>query len=130
VYNGDSTAVNPNPSTLYGFMRCFSNEEQNIQCYHVDLDPNAVEVSTECDEVLGCCWRNTKNNIIVVREKGPFACRVAKLDKVPHRLLLPRTDRYEVVLPESKAISDLEIGPASKFELEEGFVEVAVRATG
>lgn len=125
----DSEVVNPSPAPLVGIGKALANEDPQQSLFHLDLDPEQ-DCSSQMDEICGMLWASTnKNPVIALRSGKRFSYRIASARVPNENLSIPNgCDRFQLVLPKTRLISDLEFGPLNPFALGDYEIEVQVRA--
>lgn len=122
-----SQVLNPTPGTLVGILKAVLNENTQLNLIHLDLSPDEQPVE-QISDVFSNLWIE-KNEIVVFREEKRLCARYALL-KIPNDYIsLPNgTDRFQLILPKTRLISDLEFGFLSHNEIDGKFVEVQTKA--
>lgn len=116
------------PSTLWGFVKAMRNEHTDINSRIIGLPVNFGE--NEMQELFFELWADDPETQVGYFGGSRYVARFQPAKNALQDLPLPTgTDRFQLVLPETKSISDLQFGPLDPFNLEENEVEIHVKAS-
>lgn len=126
---GDFVCPNPSAGTVWGIAKTYRNEYSMNFCRVIDILP-------ECDgdedafEIFHEFWMTELETRIIYRDRARHVARFVHAKIASEELLLPQLcDRFQLIHPESKQITDLEFGPLAPYQLEDNEVEVHVKAS-
>lgn len=125
----DSPCVRPETATLWGIAKTLRNEQPDINMSCIDLSPEEL-----LEEQIDCVfyelfWTSDGEELIAFRDGKRLVPRLASLKINDESLNIPSfCDRFQLVLPESKAISDLEFDYLNNYSLKDDEVEIQVKA--
>ncbi|CAL8140616.1 unnamed protein product [Orchesella dallaii] len=126
---GDVDTSNFSSSTIWGFTKSFQSENNDVKLKIVDLE-DSIFNERQLEEVFCELWQFDRESRIACREGTRFSPKLQAHKHISHPLKLPPgTDRFKLILPESKSISDLQFGPLDHYSLKETEVEVQVKAS-
>ncbi|XP_035707663.1 mycocerosic acid synthase-like polyketide synthase [Folsomia candida] len=119
----DFSQVNPISSPLIGMTNVLTNENPDIQCKCIDVD-----ASTSSIELVAEMSMNDVDVVVVYRNRKRFTPRLRPYKIKTNCLSIPSSDRFQLVLPESRVISDLYFTPAKVEQFGPNEVEIEVKA--
>ncbi len=127
TFNG-SEITNPSLGTLVGLVRAIRNENISMKISLLDLSSKESLVN-QVDEIFYNLWAD--NDGLVTFSEGKRFIPKISLYKAPNDYLsIPSgCDRFRLVLPASRVISDLEFSYLDPYVLNDNEVEVQVKAT-
>lgn len=116
-------------STICGFVKSFQSENPNISCKVIDVGPNLGPKHVH--QVFFEIWKPSKEIYVAYKDEVRFVPKLSPIKHVyPDSLTLPvGTDRFLLVLPESRSITDLKFGYLSHLELKDTEVEIQIMAS-
>ncbi len=128
---GESDLSHVYPSTLWGFTKSFRNENLDINCRCISVQNDDQSLSEmEMSEVFHEIWSQDKESQVAYYNGNRYVARFQSLKVTHQELSLPSgTNRFELVLPETKSIEDLQFGPLEPFILGEGEIEIQVKTS-
>lgn len=118
-------------STMIGLTKSFVNERSEIQCRVIDMP---VHPEPWCEEellkVFYEVWSCEKGSMVALHQDARCTPVFSfhKPTTTPLKLA-SETDRFQLVLPESKAIADLQFGVLDVFDLGDEEVEIRIKAS-
>lgn len=122
-----SDVSNPTAGTVWGILKAVCNENLGVKVTFVDLSPTDLPES-QSDQLFSSLWV-TDEDTIAFRNGRRIIPRLNSKSAQKDDLSLPSgTDRYQLVLPPSKLVSDLELGVLDHYTLGENDVEIHVKA--
>lgn len=120
----DPAAVHAPSAALWGMGRTLANEQPNMQCSLLDLDPIAP---TDTARLAAFLLQAGDENQVAWRGDRSYVARLERF--TPGATTLP--DRpYQLRITERGAIENLSLDTAERRDPGEGEVEIAVRASG
>ncbi|CAL8129043.1 unnamed protein product [Orchesella dallaii] len=118
-------------STIWGFTKSLKNENNDMTLKLLDIEDGPL-TQDQLEEIFYELWNFDKELMIAYRQGKRYYPKFT-----PHKptnknslSLLPGSDRFQLLLPESKSISDLQFGTLDKTVLNEDQVEVQIRTSG
>ncbi|CAL8143538.1 unnamed protein product [Orchesella dallaii] len=116
-------------STLWGYTKAMKNENMHFNCRCIEVaDDNLDDIRME--EVFLEIWSVEKINLVAYIGNSRLLPKYRSLKPVTNALKLPKgIDRFQLILPETKNISDLTFGPLDLRDLKEDEVEVQIKAS-
>ncbi|CAL8118587.1 unnamed protein product [Orchesella dallaii] len=123
---GDHVCENPASSTIWGIGKSFANE-YNTRVRLIDLAPDQDPIQS-AEETFSEIWNDDVEQLVAYRENVRYYQRLMRTKITEKALKLPQSDRFQLVLPQTKAISDLKFGTLGKFLLKSNEVEICVKA--
>ncbi len=118
------------PSTIWGFNKALRNERSELSCRSVDIGANGEENEGVVEQAFYELWNNDKEFQVAYHGNARY---IVKMQAVKPTLLdlklLSSSDRFQLVLPETKAFADLQFGTLDPFMLEETEVEIQVKTS-
>ncbi|OXA48600.1 Phthiocerol synthesis polyketide synthase type I PpsC [Folsomia candida] len=127
----DSSSGHPARGTLWGILRTFQSEFTNFKTTCIDLESESLPES-KAEQIGMELW--TDDGEIHVAYRGGFRhtprATPIKFQQLINPLSISRSDRNKLILPASKAISDLKFGILPPAKLNSTEVEVRVVAAG
>lgn len=126
---GDHLCENPAGSTLLGIGKSCANE-MNMKFKAVDVCPitHAQGGLDNANDIFYELWNDASDWLIAYREKTRYFGKLMKTKLTEKALKLPQNDRFHLILPQSKAISDLKFGTLGKYSLKPYEIEVHLKA--
>ncbi|CAL8109977.1 unnamed protein product [Orchesella dallaii] len=122
----DTELINPNPCTILGILKSLGNEQGALKLNHLDLDPSQPIVE-QATHIYFSLWQETPDFICLRGEKR-VASRLTSVKIQKDDLNIPNgCDRFQLLLPKTRLISDLEFGFLDHYELAENEVEVQIK---
>ncbi|CAL8093606.1 unnamed protein product [Orchesella dallaii] len=122
----DTELINPNPCTILGILKSLGNEQGTLKLNHLDLDPNQPVVEQATQVYFGL-WQEIPDFMCLRGEKR-VASRLTSAKVQKDDLNIPNgCDRFQLLLPKTRLISDLEFGFLDHYELAENEVEVQIK---
>lgn len=128
---GDCDLSHVHPSTLWGFTKSFRNENSDVNCRCISVQNDDQSLSEmEMNEVFHEIWSQDKESQVSYYNGHRYVARFQSL-KIAHQELTlpPGTNRFQLVLPETKSIEDLQFGSLEPFILGEGEIEIQVKTS-
>ncbi|ODM98514.1 Lovastatin diketide synthase LovF [Orchesella cincta] len=122
----DTEVVNPNPCTILGILKALGNEQGHLNLSHLDLDPS-ISIVEQLEQIFFSLWQETPDFMCFRGEKR-LANRLTSAKVQKEDLSIPNgCDRFQLILPKTRAISDLEFGFLDPYDLGENEVEVQIK---
>ncbi|CAL8085487.1 unnamed protein product [Orchesella dallaii] len=116
-------------ATIWGFTKTLKNENNDMKLKLLDLEDNTLN-ERQLEEVFCELWNFDKEIAVAYKDGTRFSPKLQAHKYTSGSLKLPPgTDRFKLILPESKSISDLQFGPLDHYSLKETEVEVQVKAS-
>lgn len=128
---GDSDLSHFHPSTLWGFTKALRNEDIDINSRCISIT-NQVATMTddEMREIYHEIWCDDKEPQVAYSQGTRHVARFQPVTQSSQELPLPPgTNRFKLILPETKSIGDLQFGPLDHLILEKEEVEIHVKAS-
>lgn len=124
----DSECANYAASTVWGIAKTLRNEQPDVNTRCIDLCPNQTLDDQINNAFYELFWNQEGEDLIAFRGNSRLVPRLASL-KIPDDSLSLSSfhDRFQLILPATKSISDLEFGPLGSYALDEDEVEVQVK---
>ncbi|CAL8093609.1 unnamed protein product [Orchesella dallaii] len=126
----ESKYQNPSPSTLFGISKVLRTETSvSAKCIDVASDKPLEE---QINHIFTELWyQEDLEEIIAYRDGKRYGSRLVKVKVSNQSLNLPKgIDRFQLILPDTKTIADLQFGYLNCYALEDYEVEVKVKAFG
>ncbi|CAL8085358.1 unnamed protein product [Orchesella dallaii] len=125
----DNELSNVHLSTLWAFTKSLKNEHQDVNCRAVEI-PNGPLDEVKLQGIFYEIWNCDKEVQVAFQGTTRYVPRFMPYKPFSNALNLPKgTDRFQLILPATKAISDLTFGPLDTVTLEEDEVEVQIKAS-
>lgn len=124
----DSKYMNPSPTTLAAIAKVLRSETSiHVKC--VDIPSNKT-VDEQIEHIFHEIWYTGDcEDLLAYRDDKRLVARMAKLKATNDSLCLPKgTDRFQLVLPATRLINDLQFGFLGCFTLGDKEVEVKLKA--
>lgn len=121
----------PAAGTLGGIVRSLSNENSSCYCVHIDLE--ITDVGSQADHIFYSLWSSDHaTKYVAFRQEARLCPRLVSAIVENHMPLdLPGgCDRFQLLLPESRLIADLEFANLDRYALSDGEVEVKLKCMG
>ncbi|CAL8085183.1 unnamed protein product [Orchesella dallaii] len=119
--NGDVlsnlSSANFHTSTLLGFTKSLKNENQELGVKVVDVEGSSL---SSADEIFWEVWSWDKEIMLAYRGGNRIYPKLQAVKATTNSLKLPHaSDRFQLILPESRSISELQFGTLDEFLLKE-----------
>ncbi|CAL8085106.1 unnamed protein product [Orchesella dallaii] len=126
---GDTDIINFSTSTLWGFTKSLQNENNVMNFKLVDVEAAPLN-ERQLEEVFCELWSFDKEPMLAYREGTRFYPKFQPHKPINSSLKLPPgTDRFQLVMPESRSVSDLQFGTLDTNDVKEDEVEVQIKAS-
>ncbi|CAL8084808.1 unnamed protein product [Orchesella dallaii] len=126
---GDADLSFFHASTLWGYSKTMKNENTHFNCRCIEVTDESLD-EIRMEEIFLEIWSVEKQNQVAYIGNSRLVPKYISLKPASNALKLPRgTDRFQLVLPETKNISDLTFGPLEVGDLREDEVEVQIKAS-
>ncbi|CAL8085455.1 unnamed protein product [Orchesella dallaii] len=126
---GDVDTSSYPSSTIWGFTKSLQNENNDVKLKTLDLEGSVLS-ERQLEEAFCELWNFEKEIAVAYREGTRFLPQLHAHKHTSNSLKLPPgTDRFKLILPESKSISDLQFGPLDLLGLKDNEVEVQIMAS-
>jgi thioester reductase-like protein len=126
---GDHDLTLPTASPLWGMTKAFKNELPNSSCRCVDMEYSSEEpTDDQMREAMSELYTDDHEIFVAYRSNKRHVLRLTNLKSPNFALSCPKTERYHLVLPPSKAIKDLRFGGVDKVPVKDNKIEVRVKA--
>lgn len=128
---GDSDLSHFHPSTILGFTKTYRNENIDINCRCISVT-NDVKILSEPEmkEVFMELWSEDKETQIAYSNGQRHVARFQPLKVSSEALSIPvGTNRFQLILPETKTINDLQFGTLEQLILEDKDIEIQIKAS-
>ncbi|CAL8084892.1 unnamed protein product [Orchesella dallaii] len=114
--------------TLWAFTKSLKNEHYEINCRCIEIDETPDEKGLQA--LFYEIWNCDKITQVVYHGATRYVPKLTALKPLNEALKLPKgVDRYQLILPESKTIADLQFGPLELGKLKEEDVEIQIKAS-
>lgn len=119
---------NPSPSTLIGLGKVLRTETAlNVKC--IDLPPNESP-DEHLEQIFYELWYHDTDDVVAYRGLKRFCPRLTSCRIPNENLALPKgSDRFQLTLPQTKLIQDLEFSFLNCYTLDSTEIEVKVKAS-
>lgn len=124
---GDHPCDNPSASTIWGIAKSCANE-MNIKIKMIDVCPMSQSGLDNAENIFYELWTENTELYIAYREQSRCYVRLMKTKITEKPLKLPQSDRFHLILPQTKVISDLKFGTLAKYALNPDEIEVQVKS--
>jgi NADPH:quinone reductase-like Zn-dependent oxidoreductase len=125
---GDHELALPTASPLWAMTKCFQNEQPNSSCRCVDMEYSNEPTENEMKEAMSELFTDDHEIFVAYRSHKRQILRCTPLKFPNSALSFPKTERYHLVLPSSKAIKDLRFGGVDKDPVQDNQIEVRVKS--
>lgn len=127
TYSANGSEVrDPSPGSLAGIVRAARNEHSAMKICHLDLSLDIPPLE-HLDEAFYNLWVEN-DGTIALRNSKRLVPRISSHKNTNEPLRLPNgCDRYQLQLPESKMISDLEFTYLDPCTLEDNQIEIQTK---
>jgi thioester reductase-like protein len=126
---GDHDLTIPTASPLWAMTKCFQNEQPNSSCRCVDMEYSSEKpTEDQMREAMSELYTDDHEIFVAYRSHKRQVLRLTPLKSPNVALSFPKTERYHLVLPPSKAIKDLRFSATEKVPVRENQIEVRVKA--
>ncbi|CAL8085190.1 unnamed protein product [Orchesella dallaii] len=121
-------------STLWGFTKSMKNENVNLNCKCIEVigsdGESEEEKNLRLEEIFHELWSSEKDTQVAFSGKRRWIPKFTPHKPIIDPLKLPNgTNRFQLVLPETRSISDLQFGNLDVGTVREDEVEVEIRAS-
>ncbi|CAL8084937.1 unnamed protein product [Orchesella dallaii] len=118
-------------STVWGFTKSLKNENIDVNCRCIEVITEEGELTeARMQEVFYEIWQSDKEVQVAYSGATRYIPRFLPHKPINNALKLPNgTDKYRLILPETKSIGDLQFGPLELPNLKENEVEVQIKAS-
>ncbi|CAL8084784.1 unnamed protein product [Orchesella dallaii] len=118
-----------NAGSLWGYTKSMKNENMHFNCRCIEVADEKFNL-TRMQELFYEIWSSDKENQIAYSGNSRLVPKYTPHKPVHNALKLPKgTDRFQLILPDTNSISDLQFGPLDLYDLREDEVEVQVKAS-
>jgi thioester reductase-like protein len=126
---GDHDLTLPTASPLWAMTKAFKNEQPNSSCRCVDMEYSSEDpTEDQMREAMSELYTDDHEVFVAYRSHKRQVLRLIPLKSQNVALNFPKTERYHMVLPPSKAIKDLRFSATEKVPVRENQIEVRVKA--
>jgi NADPH:quinone reductase-like Zn-dependent oxidoreductase/acyl carrier protein len=125
---GEHDLTLPTASPLWAMTKCFQNEQPNSSCRCVDMEYTNEPTEDEMREAMSELFTDDHEIFVAYRSHKRQILRCTPLKFPNTALSFPKTERYHLVLPSSKAIKDLRFGGVDKDPVQDNQIEVRVKS--
>jgi acyl transferase domain-containing protein/NADPH:quinone reductase-like Zn-dependent oxidoreductase/SAM-dependent methyltransferase/acyl carrier protein len=125
---GDHDLTPPTASPLWAMTKCFQNEQPNSRCRCVDMEYSSEPTEDQMREAMSELFTDDHEIFVAYRSHKRQVLRLNPLKFPNSALSFPKTDRYHLVLPRSKAIKDLQFAAIDNVPVRDNQIEVRVKS--
>ncbi|CAL8125824.1 unnamed protein product [Orchesella dallaii] len=128
---GDVAIPSPCGGTVTGICKSLVHEVTNVHLKLIDVNPNEESKGFQAEEVFKEMFLDVEiNTFVVFREHTRYIPKLHKVKLQNKDLPLPNgADRFQLILPTTRSIEDLEFGPLEPFNLKGDEVEIEVKVS-
>jgi thioester reductase-like protein len=124
---GDHDLALPTASPLWAMTKCFQNEQPNSSCRCVDMEYSDEPTEDQIREAMSELYTDDHEIFVAYRSHKRQILRFTPLKFSNSALSFPKTERFHLVLPPTRAINDLKFGAVEKLPIGDDQVEIRVK---
>ncbi|CAL8131186.1 unnamed protein product [Orchesella dallaii] len=125
----DNDLAGFNASTLWGYSKTMKNENSHFNCRCIEVADGNVD-DLRLQELFYEVWNSDMQNQVAFAKNSRLVPKYTPHKPLNNALNLPNgTNRFQLILPETKSIDDLQFGPLGLNDLKGDEVEVQIKAS-